>query len=62
MDNLDGSVELILVNDGSKDNYLKLLRGLHQIDSRVCYISFVLIHYIGVYSNQTPRLRILLRS
>jgi dolichol-phosphate mannosyltransferase len=40
MNNLDGAVELILVNDGSKDSSLKLLRELHQADSRVCYISF----------------------
>jgi glycosyltransferase involved in cell wall biosynthesis len=40
MNNLDGEVELILVNDGSKDSSLKLLRELHKADSRVCYISF----------------------
>jgi glycosyltransferase involved in cell wall biosynthesis len=40
MNNLDGAVELIIVNDGSKDSSLKLLRELHKADSRVCYISF----------------------
>ncbi len=32
MNNLDGAVELILVNDGSKDSSLKLLRELHKAD------------------------------
>jgi dolichol-phosphate mannosyltransferase len=40
MDNLDDSVELILVNDGSRDRSLKLIRELHEIDPRVCYIGF----------------------
>jgi polyisoprenyl-phosphate glycosyltransferase len=40
MNNLGESVELILVNDGSRDSSLKLLRELRQIDSRLCYISF----------------------
>jgi polyisoprenyl-phosphate glycosyltransferase len=39
MDSLDGMSELILVNDGSHDRSLELLRQLHQQDSRVCYIS-----------------------
>lgn len=39
MDRLDGAVELILVNDGSRDCSLSLLRHLHEEDSRVCYLS-----------------------
>ncbi|MEL4896682.1 glycosyltransferase family 2 protein [Crocosphaera sp. Alani8] len=39
MNRLDGLVELILVNDGSWDKSLKLIRELHQTDSRVCYLS-----------------------
>ncbi|MBR8833488.1 MAG: glycosyltransferase family 2 protein [Stigonema ocellatum SAG 48.90 = DSM 106950] len=39
MDRLDDSVELILVNDGSKDSSLQLLRNLHETDSRICYLS-----------------------
>lgn len=39
MDQLDGSAELILVNDGSRDRSLALLRQLHQQDPRVCYLS-----------------------
>jgi polyisoprenyl-phosphate glycosyltransferase len=39
MPQLDGEVELVLVNDGSRDRSLKLLRDLHQTDPRVCYIS-----------------------
>jgi polyisoprenyl-phosphate glycosyltransferase len=40
MDHLDDSVELILVNDGSRDQSLKLIRELQERDARVCYISF----------------------
>ncbi len=40
MDQLDGTTELILVNDGSRDRSLHLLRELQERDSRVCYISF----------------------
>jgi polyisoprenyl-phosphate glycosyltransferase len=40
MDNLEDSVELILVNDGSRDRSLKLMRELHEVDPRVCYLSF----------------------
>jgi polyisoprenyl-phosphate glycosyltransferase len=36
---MDGSVELVLVNDGSCDRSLELLRHLHQADPRVCYLS-----------------------
>ena len=39
MDEMDGPVELILVNDGSRDRSLYLLRELHEQDARVCYIS-----------------------
>ncbi len=39
MDRLDGAVELILVNDGSRDRSLRLMRDLHDCDSRVCYLS-----------------------
>ena len=39
MERLDGSVELILINDGSQDASLKLIRQLHQQDSRICYLS-----------------------
>ena len=39
MNRLDGLVELILVNDGSQDRSLKLIRELHQSDSRVSYLS-----------------------
>jgi polyisoprenyl-phosphate glycosyltransferase len=34
------SAELILVDDGSRDRSLPLMRELHQNDSRVCYLSF----------------------
>lgn len=40
MDALGGAVEVILVNDGSRDRTLCLLRDLHEKDSRFCYISF----------------------
>ncbi len=39
MDQMDGPVELILVNDGSRDRSLTLMRDLHQKDPRVCYLS-----------------------
>ena len=40
MDRMDGAVELILINDGSRDRSLHLMRDLHDKDSRVCYLSF----------------------
>jgi polyisoprenyl-phosphate glycosyltransferase len=39
MARLDGSSELILVNDGSRDHSLQLLRELQDADPRVCYVS-----------------------
>lgn len=39
MEQLDGAVELLLVNDGSSDRSLQILRNLQQTDSRVCYLS-----------------------
>ena len=39
MDQMDGAVELILVNDGSRDRTLALLRDLHEKDPRICYLS-----------------------
>ena len=40
MDQLDGTVEFIGVNDGSRDRTLEILRELRDKDSRICYISF----------------------
>jgi len=40
MDRMDGAAELILVNDGSRDRSLDLMRALHAKDPRVCYLSF----------------------
>ena len=39
MDQMDGPVELILVNDGSRDRSISLMRELHEKDPRVCYLS-----------------------
>lgn len=39
MDGMDGQTELILVNDGSRDRSLDIMRDLHQLDPRVCYLS-----------------------
>jgi polyisoprenyl-phosphate glycosyltransferase len=39
MDGLDGTAELILINDGSHDRTLELLRQLHDRDDRVVYLS-----------------------
>jgi polyisoprenyl-phosphate glycosyltransferase len=38
MDGLDGTSELILINDGSRDRTLELLRELHELDDRVVYL------------------------
>jgi polyisoprenyl-phosphate glycosyltransferase len=40
IDTLEGKSELVLIDDGSKDNSLKLLEELNQQDSRVHYLSF----------------------
>jgi polyisoprenyl-phosphate glycosyltransferase len=39
MNRMDGPVELILVNDGSHDRSLSMIRALRQRDKRVCYVS-----------------------
>jgi polyisoprenyl-phosphate glycosyltransferase len=39
MDQLEGESELILINDGSRDRSLFLMRELHNQDPRVCYLS-----------------------
>ena len=40
MDSMDGAVELVLVDDGSSDRSLTMMRELHEHDHRVCYLSF----------------------
>jgi polyisoprenyl-phosphate glycosyltransferase len=40
MDHLDAPSELLLINDGSQDQSLRLLRSFHQQDDRICYINF----------------------
>ncbi len=39
MNSLDEPTELVLINDGSKDQSLMLLRSFHQQDDRICYIN-----------------------
>ena len=39
IDNLEGETELVLIDDGSKDNSLSMLDELNQKDSRIHYIS-----------------------
>jgi glycosyltransferase involved in cell wall biosynthesis len=39
MNQLEEPVEVILVNDGSRDRTLSLLRDLHEKDPRFCYLS-----------------------
>lgn len=39
MNQMEGAVELILVNDGSNDSSLEQIRTLRQQDTRVCYVS-----------------------
>ena len=36
---LDASTEIVLVNDGSRDNSVTLLRQFQQQDPRICYVS-----------------------
>ncbi|MBW4560268.1 MAG: glycosyltransferase family 2 protein [Mojavia pulchra JT2-VF2] len=40
MEKLDGEVEIILIDDGSRDRSLNMIRELHQRDRRVRYLSF----------------------
>lgn len=40
MARMDGPVELVLINDGSRDRSLQLIRDMHHLDQRVCYLSF----------------------
>jgi polyisoprenyl-phosphate glycosyltransferase len=40
MDEMDGSVEAIFIDDGSKDRSLKMIHDLHVQDDRICYLSF----------------------
>ncbi|WP_017652897.1 glycosyltransferase family 2 protein [Fortiea contorta] len=40
IEQLDGEAELILVDDGSRDRSLSMIRQIHQRDSRVRYLSF----------------------
>ena len=39
MNTLDAPTELVLINDGSKDQSIMLLRSFHQQDNRICYIN-----------------------
>jgi glycosyltransferase involved in cell wall biosynthesis len=38
-DRLGAKIEIILINDGSRDRTLSILRDLHAKDARVCYLS-----------------------
>lgn len=40
IEQVDGEVELILIDDGSRDRSLSMIRELHHHDSRVRYLSF----------------------
>jgi dolichol-phosphate mannosyltransferase len=40
MDQMDGPVELVLVDDGSSDRSLQMIRSLYQKDQRIYYLSF----------------------
>jgi glycosyltransferase involved in cell wall biosynthesis len=40
IEHLDGEAELILIDDGSRDRSLSMIRQIHQRDSRVRYLSF----------------------
>ncbi|HEY9844919.1 MAG TPA: glycosyltransferase family 2 protein, partial [Candidatus Caenarcaniphilales bacterium] len=37
---LDGPAELLLIDDGSRDRSLKMIRDLYHQDQRICYLSF----------------------
>jgi dolichol-phosphate mannosyltransferase len=39
VEQLDGSSELIFINDGSRDRSLSMLQALQQKDQRICYLS-----------------------
>ena len=40
MDNLTNyDFEVLLVNDGSKDDTLKIMKNLRAVDSRICYLN-----------------------
>jgi dolichol-phosphate mannosyltransferase len=39
IDRLEQSVELIFINDGSRDHSLKLIQNLQKKDDRICYLS-----------------------
>jgi dolichol-phosphate mannosyltransferase len=39
MEQLDGDAELILIDDGSRDRSLSMMRELHHLDNRVHYLS-----------------------
>ena len=40
MQELDGATELVLIDDGSRDRSLEMIRQLHAQDARVSYLSF----------------------
>uniref|UniRef100_B8HT82 Glycosyl transferase family 2 n=1 Tax=Cyanothece sp. (strain PCC 7425 / ATCC 29141) TaxID=395961 RepID=B8HT82_CYAP4 len=40
IDRLEHAAEVIMIDDGSQDHSLKLIRDLHQSDRRFCYLSF----------------------
>ena len=35
----DYDIEFLFVNDGSKDNSLEIVKQLHKVDKRVCYLN-----------------------
>ncbi len=39
MDRMEGPVELVLINDGSRDRSLEIMRDLRAQDPRICYLS-----------------------
>lgn len=39
MEQMDGAVELVLIDDGSRDRSLEMIRNLHQKDQRIRYLS-----------------------